>query len=244
MNNEVQRLFNAAKRVLGIQHPVEEFSQLENVDAKHIEGLLQGFGALFDLYNNLDKVPNAIRSNMQNTDDVKNVLQKLPTIDELISSGNTQTSAPERFHDFLRAVYEMKLMAKKGGELRKENPDADVLELDEKHPEVLLFHLEDGISNDGLAFATVLHLIEMYLNRVNEVLFKEKGFNTRKDWLTDMSMELMIANDALPSSQRNQNAHDLYVLVNEKLGWIKGYSHIHPVLLDAALLDSDESKGE
>lgn len=244
MNNEIQRLLESAKRVLGIQHPVKEFSQLENVDAKHVEGLLQGFNALFNLYNNLEIIPSEIRSNMQNTDAVKKMLLLLPSIDELIAIENNHASATERFHDFLKAVYEMKSMAKKGGVLREKNPDADVLELDEKHPEVLLFHLEDGISDEGLAFATVLHLIEMYLNRINEALFKESGFEARKDWLTDMSMELMIANDALPNDQRNQSAHDLYVLVNEKLGWIKGYSHIHPVLLEAALLDSGESKGE
>lgn len=240
----MQRLFESAKRVLGMQHPVQEFSQLENVDAKHIEGLLQGFQALFALYNNLDSVPDKIRSNMQNTDTVKKVLLQLPSLDELISFGGGNENTAKRFHDFLKAVYEMKSMAKEGGVLRKKDPVTDVLELDEKHPEVLLFHLEDGISDEGLAFATVLHLIEMYLNRVNEARFKESGFQARKDWLTDMSIELMIANDALPNGQKNQNAHDLYVLVNEKLGWIKGYSHIHPVLLDAALVDSGESKRE
>jgi len=134
-------------------------------------------------------------------------------------------------------------MANVGGGLRRQYPEMDALTLDEQHPEALLFHLEAGISDEGLSFATTLHLIEMYLNKIYAESFTQYSFNPRKDWLTDVCMELMIANESLPVERRNERIHELYVLVNETLGWIKGYSHIQPALREEALFDPLEANG-
>ena len=67
-------------------------------------------------------------------------------------------------------------------------------------------------------------------------MFKENDFIPQKDWLTDVSMELMILNEAQDPEKRDEDIHQLLIWSIISFGWIKGYPHIHPALRESPCL--------
>ena len=242
-NGNLDQLSKTTMGVLNRGEGVPELASLNNIDRERLTSFISGFDHLFSVYTNGSLSDIEISDQATHIKSLKKIVPALPTITELIDIQSEGGQANPEEWRFLRTIFEMKKMLQAGSSISQLNPDANVLDLDLDHPEALFYHQEKGASPEGLAFATVLHITEMNFNRRFKAMFKENDFIPQKDWLTDVSMELMILNEAQDPKKRDEDIHQLFDLVNNKLGWIKGYPHIHPALREIALLAPLKDRG-
>ena len=242
-NTNLDQLSKTATDILDRGETIPELASLKIIDRETLSSFVSGFDHLFAAYTNKYFSGLELSDQALNIQELNNVVPNLPTITELTNIPLKDGQANPEEWRFLRTIFEMKKMLQAGSTVSEQNPDANALDLDLDHPEALFYHREQGASPEGLAFATVLHITEMYLNRKFKTVFETNNFKPRKDWLTDVCIELMILNETQDPEKRDGNIHQLFDLVNNRLGWIKGYSHIHPALRESALLAPLKDQG-